>query len=77
MRAVFYSPIANADTRIPSGVSRMGGLLVQALRAAGALVDVASLVRTFEGTGDAQRQVAIRDASRNCATLLLSKIVSG
>ncbi len=77
MRGVFYSPMANADTRTPSGVSRMGGLFVGALRAAGVDLDVPSLVRTYEGTGDALRQAALRDASKTSASELISRIERG
>ena len=77
MRGVFYSPMANADTRTPSGVSRMGGLFVGALRAAGVDLNLPLLVRTYEGTGDALRQAALRDASKTSASELISKIERG
>lgn len=77
MRAVFYAPMANADTRTPSGVSRMGGLFVGGLRAAGVDLDVPSLVRTYEGSGDALRQAALRDVSKSRARELISKIERG
>ena len=59
MRIAFYSPIAKPSETMPSGISRVGALLVQALEAAGNSVDVPPLPRSYEGKGDAKRQKQI------------------
>jgi hypothetical protein len=51
MRVAFYSPMAEPDAQVASGVQRMGTLLQQALKVAGANVVQLRLPRTYEGRG--------------------------
>jgi glycosyltransferase involved in cell wall biosynthesis len=77
MRVAFYSPMAEPDAQIASGVQRMGVLLQKALSAAGADVFQPELVRTYEGRGDGARQRALKDASARVAEALLHGISEG
>ena len=61
MRIAFYAPLKSPTHDVPSGDRRVGRLLMDALRMAGHSVELASDFRAFEGTGDAQRQAAIRE----------------
>ena len=61
MRIAFYAPLKSPDHAVPSGDRRMGRLLMAALEAAGHEVALASTFRSFEPTGDAARQEAVRD----------------
>ena len=60
MRIAFYAPMKPPTHPVPSGDRRMAGLLVGALRHAGHEVSLASPLRSYDRTGDAQRQARIR-----------------
>ncbi len=60
MRIAFYAPMKPPTHPVPSGDRRMAGLLVDALRHAGHDVSLASPLRSYDRTGDAQRQARIR-----------------
>ncbi len=60
MRIAFYAPMKPPTHPVPSGDRRMAGLLIQALRRAGHEVSLASPLRSYDRTGDAQRQARIR-----------------
>jgi len=77
MRIAFYSPIAKPSDTIPSGISRVGALLVQALQAAGHTVDTPPLPRSYEGKGDATRQTHIFSECENAAVNYLEAIALG
>jgi glycosyltransferase involved in cell wall biosynthesis len=77
MRIAFYSPIAKPNEQTPSGVSRVGALIVQALQAAGHRVDVPPLPRSYEGKGDAKRQAHIFSECENATTNYLEAIALG
>ncbi len=77
MRIAFYSPIATPSETTPSGISRVGALLVQALQAAGHTVDTPPLPRSYEGNGDAARQAHIFSECENAATNYLEAIALG
>lgn len=77
MRVAFYSPMAEPDARVASGVQRMGTLLVQALTKAGADVVRPQLPRTYEGRGDAAQQVALKAACEREATEFLQAVHEG
>lgn len=77
MRVAFYSPIAKPDEATPSGISRVGALLIQALRAAGHVVDTPPLPRSYEGKGNAGRQAQIFAECENAATNYLEAISLG
>jgi glycosyltransferase involved in cell wall biosynthesis len=77
MRIAFYSPIARPNDETPSGVSRVGALLIRALRAGGYRVDEPPLPRSYEGKGDAGRQAHIFSECENAATNYLEAIALG
>src|SRR5438309_357099 len=77
MRIAFYSPMAKPNDATPSGTSRVGALLIQALQQSGNAVDVPPLPRSYEGTGDAARQAQIYSECENAATNYLEAIALG
>jgi glycosyltransferase involved in cell wall biosynthesis len=60
MRIAFYAPLKSPTHGTPSGDRRVAGLLLDALRLAGLRVELASTFRSFDGEGDAERQLALR-----------------
>jgi glycosyltransferase involved in cell wall biosynthesis len=60
MRIAFYAPLKSPTHGTPSGDRRVAGLLLDALRDAGMRVELASTFRSFDGDGDAERQLALR-----------------
>ena len=77
MRVAFYSPMAEPDASAASGVQRMGDLLQQALRAAGAEVWRPGGVRTYEGRGDIARQRVLKAQSERVAAALVQAVRDG
>ena len=74
MRVAFYAPLKAPDHPVPSGDRAIARLLLAALRRAGASrgwdVEVASRFRSFDGSGDPERQARIRDAASRLADRL-------
>ena len=60
MRVAFYAPLKPPKHPVPSGDRRMARLLLAAIRRSGNEAFVASTLRAFDGTGDADRQYRIR-----------------
>jgi glycosyltransferase involved in cell wall biosynthesis len=56
MRIAFYAPLKPAASNIPSGDRQMARALIAALALSGHEVDIASVFRTRDGAGDANRQ---------------------
>jgi glycosyltransferase involved in cell wall biosynthesis len=77
MRVAFYSPIAQPHATTPSGVSRVGALLVDAIKRAGNTVDTPPLPRSYEGRGDLARQKHLFSECENAATNYLEAIALG
>lgn len=77
MRVAFYSPMAEPDASAASGVQRMGDLLQQALRAAGAEIWRPRGVRTYDGRGDGARQRALKAESERVAADLVQSVRDG
>src|SRR5258706_11420555 len=77
MRIAFYSPIAEPRATKASGIARVGAVCVQALEAAGHVVDVVPLPRSYDGKGDATRQAHIFSECENAATNYLEAIALG
>ena len=73
MRIAFYAPMKPPTHPVPSGDRRMARLLISALRRAGHRVEVASRLRSRDGTGDAARQARIARAGAATATRLLDR----
>ncbi|MGQ0547237.1 MAG: glycosyltransferase family 4 protein [Betaproteobacteria bacterium] len=61
MRVAFYAPLKPPTHGTPSGDRRVARLLVDALALAGHDIELASDFRSYEGSGDAARQAALRD----------------
>ncbi len=64
MRIAFYAPLKAPSHDVPSGDRRVGRLLVDALELAGHNVQLASTLRTYEGSGDDGAQKRLRDQGR-------------
>lgn len=77
MRVAFYSPMAEPDAHVASGVQRMGTLLQRALEGAGADVVRLRLPRTYDGRGDAERQAALKAESEQAAAAYLQSVRAG
>jgi glycosyltransferase involved in cell wall biosynthesis len=59
MRIAFYAPMKPPDHPVPSGDRTMARLLMSALGRAGHTVDLASRLRSWDGSGDAIRQARL------------------
>ena len=77
MRVAFYAPLKAPDHPVPSGDRAIARLLFAALQRAGATrgweVDVASHFRSFDGVGDTDRQVRLREIGARIADRLLHR----
>jgi len=67
MRIAFYAPLKPPDHPVPSGDRRVARALIAALESAGHEVRLASRLRSWEGTGDAERQRRIERLGRRAA----------
>lgn len=61
MHIAYYAPLKSPKHGTPSGDRRVASLLMQALEAAGHTVSLASEFRSYDKTGDPERQAALRD----------------
>ncbi|CUK13022.1 Glycosyltransferase KanE [Ruegeria denitrificans] len=59
-RVAFYSPMKAPDSPVPSGDREMARNLMQAIAAQGDTVELASRLRIYDKTGDAQVQTTLR-----------------
>lgn len=73
MRIAFYAPMKPPGHPTPSGDRRMARLLIQALRAAGHTVELASRFRSRDGTGDPARQARLRALGQRLARRLVER----
>ena len=73
MRIAFYAPLKPPDHPVPSGDRRMARQLLQVLKRAGHAVQVASRLRSWEGSGDQDRQARIRDDAARTAEKLIGQ----
>ncbi len=76
MRIAFYAPMKPPTHPVPSGDRRMAGLLVGALRHAGHDVSLASPLRSYDRSGDAQRQARIRRIAERVTQRYLSRCMA-
>ena len=67
MRIAFYAPLKSPTHSIPSGDRRVAELLMRALEQAGHCVELASSFRSYDGAGDTQYQVAMREQGKAIA----------
>lgn len=70
MRIAFYAPLNPPDGPTPSGDRLIGRMLVRALEDAGHDVTLISRFRTFDRTGDMERQARLADLGARLATRL-------
>ncbi len=77
MRVAFYSPMAEPDARVASGVQRMGTLLQRALKGASMDVVQPRLPRTYEGRGDAAKQTALKAEGEHAAAAFIQAVRAG
>ncbi|WP_417517176.1 glycosyltransferase family 4 protein [Minwuia sp.] len=75
MRIAFHAPMKPPDHPLPSGDRTMGRLLMQALRAAGHEVFLASRLRTREPEGDPRAQNHIGSIARQEVTMLSARLL--
>ncbi|HEX9789442.1 MAG TPA: glycosyltransferase family 4 protein [Kiloniellales bacterium] len=73
MRIAFYAPLKPPSHPVPSGDRRMSRLLLLALRRAGHRVEVASRLRSRDGTGDSARQARVARAGAATAQRLIQR----
>jgi glycosyltransferase involved in cell wall biosynthesis len=60
VRIAFYAPLKSPTHGTPSGDRRVAGLLLDALALAGHRPEIVSTFRSYDGDGDAARQLALR-----------------
>jgi len=71
MRISFYAPLKPPTSPSPSGDRRIARLLMRAIGGAGHAITLASRLRTYEGNGDAGRQLQLKaEAEREAAGML-------
>jgi glycosyltransferase involved in cell wall biosynthesis len=71
MKVAVYAPLKSPDSAVPSGDRLIGRMLIAALRQGGHTVEIASSLRTFDRTGDGQRQLRLeRIGDWNAARLI-------
>jgi glycosyltransferase involved in cell wall biosynthesis len=72
VRIAFYAPLKSPDHPVPSGDRQLARALLQALRAAGHEVSVASRFRSFDAGGDAPRQERLKVLGGRLAQRLIA-----
>jgi len=72
MNVAFYAPLKPPDHPVPSGDRQLARAMLQALRAAGHEVSIASRFRSFDGCGNARRQARIADVGGKLARRLIA-----
>ena len=73
MRLAFYAPLKPPDHPVPSGDRRMARLLMAAFGHAGHRLELASRLRSWDGTGDAIRQARLAELGGRLAGRLLRR----
>jgi glycosyltransferase involved in cell wall biosynthesis len=73
MRVAFYAPLNPPDGPTPSGDRLIGRMLMRALIDAGHVVQLASRFRSFDRTGDAERQVRLSRIGSRLAERFLER----
>ena len=73
MRAAFYAPLKEPDHPVPSGDRTMARLLRRALQQGGHTVELACRFRSFEGTGDPDRQQRLAQMGERLAHALIRR----
>lgn len=73
MRIAFYAPLKSPTHEIASGDRRVARLLMDALRMAGHTVELASDLRSFDGTGSEERQRSLQARGAAVVQSLLTR----
>ncbi len=77
MRVAFYAPLKPPDHAVPSGDRQLARALLAALRIAGHRPEIASRFRSYDGRGDAARQLRLREVGERLAERLIARIRRG
>ena len=73
MRIAFHAPLKPPTHPSPSGDRRMARLFMEAMKRAGHTVELASVLRTYDGTGDTGRQERMRRLGERMAARLVRR----
>ncbi len=73
MRIAFYAPMKPPTAAVPSGDRMMARQLIRALELAGHRVELASIFRSRDGTGDATRQARLARLGARMADRLIRR----
>lgn len=73
MRIAFYAPLKPPTHGTPSGDRRVARLLMEALQSAGHRVELVSDFRSFDGKGDLERQLALRNEGATIVRSLVQR----
>ncbi len=76
MRIVFYAPLKPPSHPVPSGDRRMAQLLIAALEAAGHKVEPAARFRSYEGSGQGERQARLAALGGRLAHRLAERLAA-
>lgn len=76
MRIAFYAPMKSPDDPTPSGDRQMAQLLMLALSRGGHDVQLVSKFSSYDGDGDHNRQIRLRDMGVTTATRLIQRTES-
>jgi len=76
MHIAFYAPMKSPRSVRPSGDRKIGALFMSALQQAGFNISLASEFRSWEGTGDRQRQESIRQQAYAIAIKLIEQYLA-
>lgn len=75
MRVAFYAPLKPPTHPVPSGDRRMAQLLMTALARAGHTVDLALRFRSYEGSGELERQTRLAGLGGRLAHRLIERFM--
>ena len=73
MRIAFYAPMKPPTSVVPSGDRMMARQLIRALESAGHKVKLASSLRSWDGTGDTERQARMARLGKRLADRLIRR----
>ncbi|HVE49308.1 MAG TPA: glycosyltransferase family 4 protein [Casimicrobiaceae bacterium] len=74
MRIAFYAPLKSPDHPVPSGDRQIARYLLRALHMYGHEVTIASRLRSFDRTGNAERQQRIGEVGQRVAERLVARL---
>ena len=75
MRIAFYAPLKAPSHGTPSGDRRVASLYMQALQEAGHRVELVSSLCSYDGTGDHERQTALRAQGLAAASAIADQLL--